>query len=69
MTFTLFQALWSIVILITFLCIVFCAYSSKRTSAFDEAARLPFDDELSSEDNKPSSPAKTSSPPNNLRSR
>ena len=65
MTFTLFQSLWSIVILITFLGIVFWAYSSKRTSAFDEAARLPFDDELPIEDNKPSSPAKASSPPKN----
>jgi len=60
MTFTLFQALWSIVILITFLGIVVWAYSSKRTSAFDEAARLPFDDELPSEENKLSSPQKTS---------
>jgi cytochrome c oxidase cbb3-type subunit 4 len=60
MTFTLFQSLWSIVILITFLGIVFWAYSSKRKSAFDEAARLPFDDELSSEENKPSSPPKNS---------
>ena len=63
MTFTLFQSLWSIVILITFLGIVFWAYSSKRTSAFDEAARLPFDDELPSEENK------ASSPPKNPRSR
>ena len=66
MTFTLFQSLWSIVILITFLGIVFWAYSSKRTSAFDEAARLPFDDELPIEDNKLSSPAKASSPPKNF---
>ena len=58
MTFTLFQSLWSIVILITFLGIVFWAYSSKRTSAFDEAARLPFDDELPSEESKASSPPK-----------
>ncbi len=55
MTFTLFQALWSIVVMITFLGIVFWAYSSKRKSAFDEAARLPFDDEPSSDNNKTSS--------------
>ena len=69
MTFTLFQSLWSIVILITFLGIVFWAYSSKRTAAFDEAARLPFDDEPSSEENKPSSSPKQSSPPKNSRRR
>ncbi len=69
MTFTLFQSLWSIVILITFLGIVFWAYSSKRTAAFDEAARLPFDDELPSEENNPSSSANQSSPPKNSRSR
>lgn len=55
MTFTLFQALWSIVVMITFLGIVFWAYSSKRKDAFDEAARLPFDDEPSSDNNKTSS--------------
>ena len=65
MTFSLFQSLWSIVILITFIGIVFWAYSSKRTSAFDEAARLPFDDDLSSEDNQPSSSSESSSPPKN----
>jgi cytochrome c oxidase cbb3-type subunit 4 len=69
MTFTLFQSLWSIVILITFLGIVFWAYSSKRTSAFDEAARLPFDDEPSSAENKSSPAPKTSSPQKILRSR
>ena len=46
MDFTLIQSLWSIVILITFLGIVLWAYSGKRKTAFDEAARLPFDDEV-----------------------
>jgi len=55
MNFTLLQAIWSIVILITFLGIVVWAYSSKRKTAFDEAARLPFDDEPSIANNKPSS--------------
>ena len=55
MTFTLFQALWSIVVLITFLGIVFWAYSGKRKAAFDEAARLPFDDQTAQQTNKPSS--------------
>ena len=47
MNFTLIQSLWSIVILVTFLGIVFWAYSGKRKASFDEAARLPFDDEPS----------------------
>jgi len=55
MSFTLLQSIWSIVILITFLGIVVWAYSSKRKTAFDEAARLPFDDEPSTANNKPSS--------------
>ena len=53
MTFTLLQALWSIVVLVTFLGIVFWAYSSKRKQAFDEAAHLPFDDEPSNGSDKP----------------
>ena len=55
MSFTMIQSIWSIVILVTFLGIVFWAFSSKRKSAFEEAARLPFEDEPSSENNKPSS--------------
>ena len=55
MSFTLLQSIWSIVILVTFLGIVAWAYSSKRKSAFDEAARLPFDDKPSNDNNKPSS--------------
>lgn len=54
MTFTLFQSIWSIVVLITFLGIVVWAYSGKRKSAFDEAAQLPFEDKPVTS-NKPSS--------------
>jgi len=45
MDFTLIQSLWSIVVLVTFIGIVLWAYSSKRKTDFDEAARLPFDDD------------------------
>jgi cytochrome c oxidase cbb3-type subunit 4 len=55
MTFTLFQSIWSIVVMITFLGIVAWAYSGKRKAAFDEAARLPFEDDSSNDKNKPSS--------------
>jgi cytochrome c oxidase cbb3-type subunit 4 len=56
MDFTLFQSLWTIVVMVTFLGIVWWAFSSKRKAAFDEAARLPFDeDEPQFDDNKNSS--------------
>ena len=61
MTFTLLQSLWSIVVLVTFLGIVFWAYSSKRKQAFDEAAHLPFDDEPSSNSDQPFPQNKNSS--------
>jgi len=69
MTFTLLQALWSIVVMVTFLGIVFWAYSSKRKQAFDEAAHLPFDDEPSTDSDKPFPQNKNSSPTKNQRSR
>jgi len=55
MSFTLFQSIWTIVIMVTFLGIVVWAYSSKRKADFDEAARLPFEDEQISDNNKPAS--------------
>ena len=55
MTITLFQSIWTIVVMITFLGIVFWAFSSKRKSRFDEAARLPFDDEPPTNKQKTSS--------------
>ncbi|HID99727.1 MAG TPA: cbb3-type cytochrome c oxidase subunit 3 [Thiotrichaceae bacterium] len=45
----LFQSIWTIVVMIVFLSIVVWAYSSKRKSAFDEAAHLPLDDDDSVE--------------------
>ena len=60
MDFTLIQSLWSIVILVTFIGIVIWAYSSKRKAAFDEAARLPFDDEPPETDDPNASSSKTS---------
>jgi cytochrome c oxidase cbb3-type subunit IV len=59
MDFTLIQSLWSIVILVTFIGIVLWAYSSKRKSAFDEAARLPFDDDAPGGGDKPAAQKNT----------
>ena len=54
MNITLIQSVWTIVVMVTFLGIVWWAYSSKRKSAFDEAAQLPFEDDPAT-NNKPSS--------------
>ena len=42
---TLFQSIWTIIVLILFLGIVVWTYSRKRKSAFEEAAHLPIDDD------------------------
>ena len=55
MTLALFDSIWTIVVMITFLGIVVWAYSGKRKAAFDEAARLPFDDDPETDNNKTSS--------------
>ena len=39
------RALITVLSLVAFLGIVFWAWSAKRKAAFDEAARLPFDDD------------------------
>jgi cytochrome c oxidase cbb3-type subunit 4 len=52
---TFIQSIWTIVVMVTFLGIVFWAYSSRRNKAFDEAARLPFEDGELTETKKPSS--------------
>ena len=49
MSFTFIQSIWTIVVMVTFLGIVAWAFSSKRKAAFDEAARLPFEDEAPAE--------------------
>ncbi len=55
MSFTFFQSIWTIVVMITFLGIVVWAFSSKRKAAFDEAARLPFEEDPKTDNNKTAS--------------
>lgn len=50
----LIQSIWTIVVMITFLAIVWWAYSDKRKTAFDAAARLPLEDEQMTPPNKTS---------------
>ncbi|RKZ39414.1 MAG: cbb3-type cytochrome c oxidase subunit 3 [Gammaproteobacteria bacterium] len=45
----IFQSVWTIVVMVIFLTIVVWAYSRKRKPEFDEAARLPLDDDDSIE--------------------
>ena len=42
---SLIQSIWTLVVLVLFVGIVIWAWSSKRKKQFDEAARLPLDDD------------------------
>ncbi len=42
----LFHSLWTVVVLITFVGIIIWAYSKNQHSDFEEAARLPLEDDL-----------------------
>jgi cytochrome c oxidase cbb3-type subunit 4 len=42
MIFTLIDSVWTIVVMVVFIGIVLWAWSSKRATAFNEAANLPF---------------------------
>lgn len=44
-----FQSIWTVVAFVFFVGIVFWAWSSRRKNEFDEAARLPLDDDPLSE--------------------
>ena len=43
--YSLFSSVMTVVMLVVFLGIVAWAYSSKRRAAFDEAARVPLEDD------------------------
>jgi len=45
MDIALFHSIWTVALLIAFIGIVVWAWSGKRKSGFDEAARLPLDDD------------------------
>ena len=55
MSIVMFNSIWTIVIMITFLGIVAWAFSSKRKDSFDEAARLPLEDDEPKGNNENSS--------------
>ena len=45
MDMTQIHSLWTLIVLVTFIGIIFWAFSKKRRSSFDEASRLPLEDE------------------------
>ncbi|MFT5220589.1 MAG: cytochrome c oxidase cbb3-type subunit 4 [Planctomycetota bacterium] len=45
MNLTLFHSFWTIVVLATFIGIILWAYSRNRQQNFDEAARIPLEDD------------------------
>ena len=46
MSLTFIQSVWTVVVMIIFLGIVWWAYSGSRKNAFDEAAQIPLEDDL-----------------------
>ena len=45
MSLSMFHSYWTVFLLLLFIAIVFWAWSGHRKQDFDEAARLPLDDE------------------------
>ena len=45
MDYSMLSSLMTVVMLVVFLCIVAWAYSSKRSAAFEEAARVPLEED------------------------
>lgn len=52
MSLSLFHAFWTVILMIIFLGIVAWAWSRRRQNSFEEAARLPLEDD----DSEPQSP-------------
>lgn len=46
MTISLFHSLWTVGVLAIFIGIIIWAYSKRRHTDFDEAARIPLEDDL-----------------------
>jgi cytochrome c oxidase cbb3-type subunit 4 len=43
--FTLIEAIWTVVVMVTFIGIVLWAWSGKRKQDFNEAANIPFNED------------------------
>ena len=59
--YSTFSSVMTVVMLVVFLGIVAWAYSGKRRAQFDEAARVPFDDDATPGDEYPNGMAKEKS--------
>ena len=45
MSLSLIQSIWTLVVMVIFLGIVWWAYNSQRKQAFDQAAQIPLEDD------------------------
>ena len=52
MSMELFHSIWTVVVMVIFVGIVIWAYSGKRKERFDEAARLPLEDDIKNNQDK-----------------
>ena len=43
--YTLAHLIWTVLLLVIFICIIFWAWSGRQKRRFDEASRLPLEDE------------------------
>jgi len=59
--YSTFSSVMTVVMLVVFLGIVAWAYSGKRRAQFDEAARVPFDDDATQGDEYPNGTAREKS--------
>lgn len=47
------HSIWTVIVFVIFIGIVLWAFSGRRKKDFDEAARLPLDDDMPVQQNKP----------------
>ena len=52
MNMAMFHSIWTILVMVIFIGIVIWAYSGKRKERFDEAARLPLEDDINNNQDK-----------------
>jgi cytochrome c oxidase cbb3-type subunit 4 len=51
----IYQSIWTVIVFVLFVGIVIWAWSSKNKAAFDEAARIPMEDDQVNDDKKDAS--------------
>lgn len=51
----IYQSIWTVIVFVLFVGIILWAWNGKNKAAFDEAARIPMDDDDQDDDQKDSS--------------